>query len=171
MNLAPITLPAIGQNVRIRALEAHDVPALYDIESDQEVKRYLGGAVVAQRDEWIAKMRRLCPNTITLAIQDIFTGSLIGRASIAQSEPHVPVRELSIVLGRPSWGRNLGTEVARLLIDAARAAGESEIQAKVHPKNRASIALLRRLGFLVLGNVSSDDWDSGFLTYTLRSGA
>lgn len=168
-----LDLPISGQFVRIRKLTSDDLPDLYEIEADPDVKRYLNGAVPDTRNVWIQKMQKLCPTSSTLAVIDIITDKLLGRASINGNplKPFQPVVELEIVLGKSAWHRHLGREVANLLIVAATSNGASVVEAKVNPSHRASIALLNALGFSPDGVVESHGWDNGFLEYSRKSGA
>lgn len=169
--LRPLVLPILGRLICARELVSEDIPELYEIDSDPDVKRYLNGPVISQRDEWIKRMRSLCGRTTTLAVADLGTNVLVGRAALAPTELHRSVVDLEIVLGKAVWGRKVGREVAGLLIDAAWSIGASAVAAKAHPSNTASIALLTALGFESTGPLASAGWDDGFIVFSLEAKA
>ena len=81
-----LALQLEGIHIQIRPLSNNDLRPLYDLETDEDVKRYVGGPVRTPRDEWIAAMSstlgRLQP---TLAIAEKATGHFVGRASLSQN--------------------------------------------------------------------------------------
>lgn len=52
-----LQLPILTEHLLIRCLEECDLEDLYALESDREVKFYIGGPVQRPRDEWINCMR------------------------------------------------------------------------------------------------------------------
>lgn len=56
--IAYLPTPIVGEKVTIRSLSEGDLERLYALEIDEEVKRYLGGAMKRPGEEWIAGMQR-----------------------------------------------------------------------------------------------------------------
>lgn len=172
VNLAPINLPLTTSDVIVRELQAGDVPALYDVDADPDVKFYLDGPIATPREAWITKLQTRCPTTLTLAVCDRVDGTFLGRASMQQCLPHMePKVELEIVLGRAAWGRHLGRQVACALILDAWRRNATMVIAKTHPDNTHAHALLKEFGFAQMGIVSSTKLDNCFLEFYLAHDA
>ncbi len=148
-------LPIFGPRINIAPLEVRHIAALWEIESDPVVKRFLDGPVGKARDVWISEMSAQCPSYRHLAVCRNSGGELLGRASLARDLDAGPTAELRIVLGQHAFmGRKerLGREVARLLIDAAFGPlGLREVTATVDPENVHSLALVEAFGFESIG--------------------
>ncbi|MFM9969639.1 MAG: GNAT family N-acetyltransferase [Burkholderiales bacterium] len=162
----PITLPIEGNGFSLRDYVAADIRALADIEFDPQVKRYLAIPKLS-KDEWIKTFN---PDTATgWAVVDD-NGTLAGRASLtrAKRKGHA---ELAVVISKAFWGQGLGTKVAKLLVATAF----NDLEAKslisiVHPENRASLRLVRSLGFRRRGVFIEDTWQDGHYIYRLSKG-
>lgn len=141
----------------IRRLEERDLEPLYELDSDQEVKRYVGGSVQLPRDQWIGRMReKLGTGSCPLAISLRQDASFVGRASLCEIgfAPNPPDRvrdrecELQILIARNYWGKGLGFDTANALLQAAFASDHvASIVAVIHPDNTASLNLMDKLGF------------------------
>ena len=164
-----LKLPKAGANVIVRRLEERDLEDLSAIEADPEVKRYLGGPISTPRLEWIAEMKRLLPNPVTLAVVSKDSGEFAGRASIGHwIFGSTRDRDLQIVIGRAYWGRGFGREVSQMLIAAAfEELAAERIIAVVEPGNRASLALVQFLGFERDGVDLNSGWQDGHLRFVL----
>ena len=57
--------------------------------------------------------------------------------------------EIGYWLGEPFWGQGYAPEAVRALLDAARGAGISQINARVLADNPASVRVLEKCGFTV----------------------
>lgn len=64
--------------------------------------------------------------------------------------------EIGYWLGQAYWGEGFGSEAALALVDAAQRAGCTKIKARAKTANRASIRVLEKAGFIVLGNGIDD---------------
>jgi RimJ/RimL family protein N-acetyltransferase len=117
-----------------------DLEQLYALETDEAVKRYVGGPVKKQRDEWIAGMcQSLGQSHQPLCVTVKATQDFAGRASL--SRPGLPSEEseLQVLIARRYWRSGFGYEVSGLLIDAAfERLGARSIVAVVHPENIGS---------------------------------
>jgi [ribosomal protein S5]-alanine N-acetyltransferase len=155
-------LPIWGECVSVRRLEEHDLEGLYALETDADVKRYVGGPVLRPRDEWVNCMRdRLGAENCTLAVELRKDGSFVGRASLAKTFlrtwQSVDIEwEMRILIARKFWSRGFGREVAGILIRAGFALAEvTSIVAVVDPENAASRNLMDNLGFQYVDQKSS----------------
>jgi len=78
-------------------------------------------------------------------------GDLMGIMDLFRRDETAPF-EIGYWIGRPYWGHGYATEAARALIQEARKTlGLSTVIAGVFSDNPASLHLLKKLGFKVLG--------------------
>ncbi len=61
------------------------------------------------------------------------------------------VREFSVYVSRDARGKGLGGVALKALFAAARARGDWKLLSRVFPENRASLKLLKSLGFREVG--------------------
>lgn len=81
----------------------------------------------------------------------LLEGALIGVVGLSFSADRVP--ELGYWLGEPYWGQGYATEAGRALVDAAKAAGATELRSRARSTNAGSRNVLRKLGFVETGTV------------------
>jgi len=130
-----------------------DVDALLPL-FDAEVVRYLDGVVPTREDMW----RGLCGwvghwelrgyGMWTWLEKD--TGTVVGRGGLwyPLGWPHL---EVGWMLGRAWWGHGYATEVGRAALDLAWERLDADwVCSVIHPDNRASQAVARRLGAQVV---------------------
>lgn len=80
---------------------------------------------------------------------------LIGVIGLQLSPTDVP--GLGYWLGQPFWGRGFATEAGLAVIAAARAAGVPALRARARTSNGASRKVLRKLGFVEVGEGPAPD--------------
>jgi [ribosomal protein S5]-alanine N-acetyltransferase len=165
-------LPIMGTRVLIRKLDNEDLNQLYELESDQHVKHYGGGPVTRSRQEWIEGMAGLCSSpyaALPLVITCKATGNFAGRASLSLLDKRC--WEIQVLVAKKYWGQRLGLEVTELLMGAAFDTLEaSSVIAIVHPQNKASLALVEKLGFTSFGTKQSHGWDNGHCVFVRKFG-
>jgi phosphinothricin acetyltransferase len=66
-------------------------------------------------------------------------------------ECYAGIAEFSVYVARAQRGRGAGRAAMHALVDAAAAAGLWKLVSRVFPENRASLALLRSVGFREVG--------------------
>ena len=130
-----------------------DVDALQPL-FDAEVVRYLDGVVPTREDMW----RGLCSwlghwelrgYGITTWIEKD-SGTVVGRGGLWYPLGW-PQLEVGWMLGRAHWGHGYATEVGRAALALAWARLEPDwVCSVIHPDNRASQAVARRLGARVV---------------------
>jgi ribosomal-protein-alanine N-acetyltransferase len=166
-------LPKIGANITIRRLEERDLTELYALESDPEVKRFMGGPVPKPSDQWIAGMREILPVCGVLSILATDKLRLAGIATLGHymADTSTRCRELTILIAKAFWGRGLGEEASRLLMPAAFSELRADrVVVNVHPENRASLKLAAKLGFAQAGVIREPGtWQDGHLVFALSS--
>ncbi|MGW0905588.1 GNAT family N-acetyltransferase [Streptomyces sp. NPDC002853] len=98
-------------------------------------------------------------------------GRYIGHAEIKPSpEPWLDGHEIVYGLFRGSWGKGLGTELARLLTAYGHQTLElTEVHATVDAENTASLTVLKRLGFTQGRSVPEDNGRTTLLMTSVLS--
>ena len=145
--------PIESPRVLLRIVEEADLPALLAINGDDEVTRFLPYPTwrsMADGEAWFARYRALIASTTAsqFVVVEKASASIIGTCLLFRHEPASERMELGYVLGRSHWGQGLMREALTALISHAFSAyGLRRLEAEVNPKNAASDALLRRLGF------------------------
>ena len=145
----PRWLPLETGRLHIRAFRPRDAGPLAGFYEDIEATRYLGGVrtpeAVAQRvDEILA--RQASTGWGPAAVERRGDGRLVGYCGL-QPLPGTDDIELLYGLLPDCWGRGYATEMAGVVLRAGlEVLALPRVVAVVHPDNRASIAVLRRIG-------------------------
>lgn len=166
--------PIAGERVTLDLLRPDDFEALYAIQSDPEVCRYMlyearsreKVAEVLERDA--AHTRVAEPGDyLQPAIRDA-SGALIGTMylELRSAEPDFTA-EIGWLLSPNARGRGYATEAARMLLDLAFGEmGLHRMVAELDPRNGASVALCERLGMRHEGHFVEHMWLKGEWTDT-----
>ena len=140
--------------LRLRARTLEDLEAIVEMDADEDVCRYIGGPRdraghrVQVRENLVAG--RPVPY-LAWAIEWKERPGLLGQCTFSQS--YLPgVTEIGWRLVRAAWGQGIATEAAevllRLAVDDPRV---GPIVALIHPGNRASARVARKLGLRHVG--------------------
>ena len=153
----------------LRRARPDDAPAMHAIMSDTRAMRYwssLPHETLAETERWIASMI-----AVDAAKSDDFIvtldGRLIGKLGAWQ------LSEIGFLLAPAYWNKGYASEAFTAFIARRRALGSTELTADVDPRNAASLALLRRHGFIETGRAAAtwqigDEWcDSIYLRRAL----
>lgn len=108
------------------------------------------------REHWRGIMTGHDPAFLRLGVE--LNGALIGYVDLA--ELNGESAEFGIAIGeRPLWGRGVGLAAGRLLLGLAFGElGLQQVRAEVHLTNARSHALMRRLGFVAVGQGQSEEY-------------
>lgn len=129
-----------------------DLPYAVSLWSDPDVSRYLGGPMSS--DAVSARLNLEMDRQRELGIQywPIFLRSdaaFAGCAGLRPFHQETGVFELGVHIARPYWGKGLGEESARAVIEYAfREIGANALTAGHNPMHVNSNALIQRLGFV-----------------------
>jgi hypothetical protein len=107
------SLPIIGTAIVIRAMREEDVEALYNLDTDKDVKRYVGGALTRPRQECVEGMRGFCTTpgaVLPLIVACKVTGNFVGRAVLSPEDTDKQCFEIQVLLAKNYWGKHLGRE-------------------------------------------------------------
>lgn len=150
----------------LRRPEAADLDGFFDIMSDPRAMRYWSTLPHADREttrRWLErKLARNAAGGEDFAI--LCDGRLIGEVGAGR------LPEFGFMLHPDWWGKGLATEASAAFIDYIFTTTEIDnLTADVDPRNAASLAVLRKLGFVVTGTAArtfrlGDEWcDSVYL--------
>ncbi len=143
----------------LRPYTRSDQEELSALFTDAEVMRYVGDGrpahapAVPELMEKILRLYETDPSFLVWAIQEgqEYAGHAELKRRIGRSE-----YELIYFLQRSRWGRRLGSDVVDLLLSQARNRLIPFVVATVHADNTASIAILKRRGFIIDVRLSSE---------------
>jgi len=167
-----ISLPIIGKAIVIREMRDEDIELLYDLETDNEVKRYVGGGTLSRpKQDWIERMRQLRVThdaLLPLIVTCKATGKFVGRAALGHYDD-IRRFEIQLIIAKQYWGKRLGKEAVELLMGVAfNNLNALSVVSVVHPENNPSLKLVRELGFTLIGTKESDGWDKGHYIYEYK---
>ena len=140
----------------LRPLREDDIASLYAIQSDQQAMRYTYVATSFETfSEHIRAYAALdaqigyAPWAVVITEQEHLCGW--GGLAVDPFDPGWGV-EVVYYFGSQFWGRGYATEIVQASLDYGfGASGLSTIGAFAHPQNRASIRVLEKCGFRLLG--------------------
>ena len=137
----------------MRLVSAADLPALFEVNSSQEVTALLPYATwssMGDGEAWLERMKSIQATGLALQFVAVLksTGTAIGTCLLFRFEEGSARAELGYALGRAHWGQGLMREALVALIDCSfRTMGLRRLEAEVDARNAASARLLNRLGF------------------------
>jgi RimJ/RimL family protein N-acetyltransferase len=152
--------------LRLRPACADDLGAIHAILSDPEATAFWSTPPhrdLGETREWLRSMLEIPAGEGEDFIVE-HDGSVIGKTGFYRFP------EIGFILHPVAWGRGFAGEALRPVIDRGFAAHRLDrIEADVDPRNRRSLALLARLGFVETGRKArtwriGDSWcDSVYL--------
>lgn len=137
--------------------DEEDFVALFQ---DPRVSRWMGEGTASEADDR-ALFERIFTKVYAENRFDVWAvrrdGRLVGHAEIKPTEA-VGGYEIIYALAHAAWGSGLGLEVARAVVaHGFDTLGLSEVHATVAEPNTASLAVLDRLGFAHVRDITEDD--------------
>ncbi|KQP00321.1 GNAT family N-acetyltransferase [Leifsonia sp. Leaf264] len=165
--------PLHGPRVALELLRDDDLEALYAMQSDPEVCRYL--LYEARSREKVGEVLAVDAGATRLenpgdyvqpAIRDE-DGHFAGTMYFHLTSVDDRTAEIGWILAPSSRGRGYATEAARVLLDLAFGElGLHRVYAELDPRNAASVALCERLGMRHEGHFIEHMWLKGEWTDT-----
>lgn len=148
-------MSAMASRLRYEALTPSHAPLLFPVLSAKEVWRHIGPSESATLEELAARFTRMAAGPppehaeerwVNFAVRLADDGPYCGRI---EATVHGSWAEIAYLFGPAFWGRGLATEAVHWLREHLREQfGVAELWAATRPENRASVCLLRRLGFI-----------------------
>jgi [ribosomal protein S5]-alanine N-acetyltransferase len=171
----PLVAPEFIQSQRLYIRRVHelDLPALFLVNGNDEVTRFLPYSTwVTPNDAlaWLEKMRaqEAAGTALQFVLIERATHVPVGAIVLHRYHEESQRAELGYVLGRPWWGRGYMREGLTALCDSAFTdMGLRRIEAEVETGNGPSIRLLLSLGFAQEG-VLRERWTAKGRTYDVN---
>jgi [ribosomal protein S5]-alanine N-acetyltransferase len=134
----------------LRRARAEDAPAMHAIMRDPLAMRYWSTpphAELAETERWIATTIEpgSRPGDDFIVTLD---GVVIGKLGAWK------LPEIGFLIDPAHWGRGYASEALAAFIEHRRRLGSTELTADVDPRNRSSLKLLERHGFIESGRAS-----------------
>lgn len=167
-----LALPAgsiFSERLELRLVGYRDLPALLDIHRDEQVNRYLPFQTwqgMEDAELWYqrALQRHRDGEAIQWVICEQGGKTLYGSCLLFGYEAEHQRAEVGYGIGQPYWGRGFAREAMARLIEYAFAdLGIRRLDARVDPRNNASVGLLLRLGFTHEGRLRQRQYIKGEL--------
>jgi RimJ/RimL family protein N-acetyltransferase len=141
--------------LRLRPRTLDDLDAIVAMDTDAEVRRYIGGPLdpVAHRAEARGNILDRPPGEWRWAIEWLDRPGFLGQCGIRPS--HLPdVSEFTWRLVRSAWLQGIASEAAGAMLAHLRdEVGIGPVVALIHPDNAASQGVARKLGLRPAGEV------------------
>ena len=148
----PITVPVLEtERLWLRSFVPDDLDAYLIMASDPEVVRYIAQGQPLNRDlawqslayllgHWQMKGYGLW------AVEDKASGELVGRVGL-YDPPGWPGMEIGWMVARSRWRQGIAFEAAQRVLDwSSTQPDKQQLISLIHPENKASIKLARKLG-------------------------
>jgi RimJ/RimL family protein N-acetyltransferase len=143
-NPEQVTASDAGASVRLRSIESRDLPTLFEFQLDPEANR-LAATHSRNSDEFDAHWWKVL-NDPSVTVRAIVVGdALAGSISCFKSDG---LDSIGYWIGTEFWGRGVATQALSLLLDQVLI---RPLQARVAATNVASIRVLQKCGFEIVG--------------------
>lgn len=167
-------LPLQTERLMLRRYTLADAPAIYRINSSEEVTRYLPFGPMMSEDDAIRQLERFflpayaqadagqtgpggLPLDLKFAACLKDTKELVGMVFVETSDGSC---ELGYTVDPRWWGRGIATEMCQTVVDLARTLGLGRLTATVDVRNVASERVLAHLG-MKPRRPAKDTWQDG----------
>lgn len=141
------------KHCRLRETTVGDVETFWEMYADPAITRYTEGLypTIEEEEAYIRAYIRNVYHFYEFGVWTILhkrTGEVLGRAGLSVRDGYEEP-ELGYVIGTSYQRKGYAYEVCKGILDyAANCLGYTEVGALVHKENLASIALLKKLGFV-----------------------
>lgn len=148
---------ATGEQVRLRPFRREDLPRVIAWRRDEELRHgaLWGDAPFGTREaqRWLRAVTvAVDPTRATFAIDLKGSGRLVGLTTLTRIDRRSGTAYFGVVIGeKDCWGRGVGGETLRLMLQRAEALGLRKVLLEVAADNPRAIELYRRVGFQTEG--------------------
>jgi ribosomal-protein-alanine N-acetyltransferase len=156
-----VTLPVMTtKRLILRPLRIEDAQALHPMYSDAEANTYGAHPATTTLDESRARLGKSIADPTWRAWAITLKGDDTAIGSVACYEKRQgKVSEIGYALKRACWGQGIVTEAVAAMIDLLFAEGQRRVFADTDTDNKASIAVLERLGFTLEARLRAE-WET-----------
>ncbi|MDX6707351.1 MAG: hypothetical protein QOI48_3197 [Solirubrobacteraceae bacterium] len=151
--MRPRALPTAPE-LTVRPIRRADADALLDLfqrlSPRSRLRRFLSPKPSLSRRE-LAYLTDIDHRTHEALLAVDPAGVIVGVARYAGAPGETAVADVAFAVADAAQGRGIGTGLAQLLFDEARANGVVRLQAMTLPENRPACKLLARTGFELTG--------------------
>lgn len=171
MSMLPTT-----QRLRIRPIADTDFDAVFALESDPEIMRYIRDAETnpegtrARMARWRAYAENN-PGLGVFAVELQETGALAGTCTARHLnfDPQSPEMEIGYIIDKTCWGQGLASELVPALTQyLLKTSGADHVVAFTDLENHASQRVLLKNGFVIAGE-RADLYDTPSLEFVFFS--
>lgn len=157
--------------LRLRPLALSDAPALHPLFADPKVMRYWSDPPsegLAETGRRLSKrLEKHTGHALDLALEH--AGVFVGTISLFNNRDGV--MEIGYLLAADLWGQGYASEACRAVLRFGFQEWDvHRVEAQLHPKNRPSARLLKRLGFKKEGYLRENFHKAGEYEDTLFMG-
>lgn len=141
------------KRLNLRNYEKTDADFVISIWNDPEMGKYMPDPSIENMDEEYRKVYETLEEDeecCYLISESLATGERIGTCSFVASEDG-STYDLGYCVHMKFWRNGYGTEMAQGMINYAKSRGAKTITAPVNKRNVASNAIMKKLGFNIVG--------------------
>ncbi len=141
-------MTSLPSTVVLRKVQAEDLPLFFDYQRDPEANQMAAFTAKDPTDQqaFMAHWTRILGDETSTIRTILFEGQVVG--SVLSYEESAGRPEVSYWLGKPYWGQGIATAALRALLAQVTA---RPIYARVAKDNRASLRVLEKCGFTIVG--------------------
>ncbi|WP_030166374.1 GNAT family N-acetyltransferase [Spirillospora albida] len=161
----PIAETLRTQRLVLEPLAVHHADEMAPVLDDDRLHRYIGGEPLTPlelRERYERLVAGPAPfhqeSWLNWIVRRTRDGQAVGYVqATVRPESAGPVASVAWVIAMPYQGFGFATEAARALVSWLTANGVAGVTASVHPANRASVAVARKLGLRPTAETSGDE--------------
>ena len=175
-NAMPTTIET--ERLLMRPLNMNDVDALYKLDSDPLVMKYLGNRPVKNLDEVNFYLKTILRQYELYdigrwAVMEKSTGEMIGWAGLKymneETNGHIDFYDVGYRFRPEFWGKGYATEATNAWIDYAKKyLNIQTLYASAHIENIASQNVLKKCGFIEKGEYNFEMYGEHLACYWLE---
>ena len=166
------------EHLGVRVFGSEDAKRLYELHSDEEVKKWIPGECYEDTEEAkeAAEFFSDCANQkelpYVLAVELKATQELIGDTGINEVEGKPEEVEIGFVIGKAYRGKGYATELVNAMTEFAVSAFRVNVlYGRVMKGNNASVRVLEKNGYSFVAEetgAEDDPYGNGMLVYEIR---
>lgn len=137
----------------LRSFQKEDAGFAISIWNDPEMGKYLPDEAMDEIDEaYLKEIEALAEDDECCYMISEFkdTHERVGTCSFIPYEDG-KIYDIAYCVHKKYWGNGFATEMARGMVDHAKAHGASKVTVRVNKENAVSNAVVRKIGFEVIG--------------------